>query len=73
MKIIKNEELTKVLANHQDIYESLMILFKSEKSALSWLRKPSKPLCNKKPIDLLNSEPGIVRDIIYRIETGDIS
>jgi uncharacterized protein (DUF2384 family) len=73
MKIIKSEELIKVLANHQDIYDSLMKLFNSEKSALSWLKKPSKSLCNAKPIDLLNSEPEKVRDIIYRITTGDMS
>lgn len=73
MKIIKSEELIKVLANHQDIYENLMKLFNSEKSALIWLRKPSKPLCYAKPIDLLSSEPEKVRDIIYRIATGDLS
>lgn len=70
---IKNKELAKVLSNHPDIYESLMKLFNSEESALSWLRTPSKPLCNANPIDLLNSEPGKVRDIIYKIATGDMS
>jgi uncharacterized protein (DUF2384 family) len=73
MKNKENQELVKVLSNHPDIYESLIKLFNSEESALSWLRKPSKPLCNAKPIDLLNSEPIKVRDIIYRIQTGDIS
>lgn len=73
MKINKNTELVTVLSNHLDIYESLTKLFNSEESALNWLRKPSKPLCNAKPIDLLNSEPGKVRDIIYRIATGDMS
>ena len=70
---IKNNELAKVLSNHPDIYESLIKLFNSEELGLSWLRTPSKPLCNAKPIDLLNSEPRKVRDIIYRIQTGDIS
>jgi uncharacterized protein (DUF2384 family) len=70
----KNEELMTVLAKHQDIYKSLMTLFnKHEESCLGWLNTPSKPLCDIKPIDLLNTEPEKVRDIIYRIETGDIS
>ena len=70
----KNEELITVLAKHHGVYKSLMELFSNnEKSCLRWLNKPSKPLCNIKPIDLLNTEPQKVRDIIYRIETSDFS
>ena len=70
----KNEELMTVLAKHQDIYKSLLELFNNhEESCLDWLNKPSKPLCNVKPIDLLSTEPEKIRDIIYRIETGDFS
>jgi len=69
----QNTELQKVLERHQNIYESLTELFNSEESALSWLNKPSKPLCNEKPIDLLDTEPEKVIDIIYKIQTGDLS
>jgi uncharacterized protein (DUF2384 family) len=70
----KNKELMNVLTKHQDIYKSLMELFnKHEESCLSWLNKPSKPLCNIKPIVLLSTEPDKVRYIIYQIETGDMS
>jgi uncharacterized protein (DUF2384 family) len=51
MKVKPNKELIKVLADHQGIYESLLELFNSGESALSWLKKPSKPLCNSRPID----------------------
>jgi uncharacterized protein (DUF2384 family) len=69
----KNSELKVVLVNNQEIYKSLMKLFNSEESALCWLKKPCKPLCNEKPIDLINSQPEMIRDIIYRIATGDMS
>ena len=70
----KNQELMMVLEKHPDIYKSLMELFNDhEDSCLSWLNKPRKYLCNKKPIDLLNTEPEKVSDIIYRIKTGDFS
>lgn len=73
MKVAKNKELARMLSSYPDIYESLTKLFNSEESVLSWLRKPSKPLCNVKPVDLLDSDPEKVRDIINRIATGDIS
>ena len=70
----KNEELITVLAKHPDIYKSLIALFNNhEDSCLNWLNKRRKPLCDMKPIDLLNSDPEKVSDIIYRIETGDFS
>jgi uncharacterized protein (DUF2384 family) len=69
----QQKELNKVLEKHPDIYKSLMELFNSEESALSWLGKPCKPLCDVKPIDLLSTDSEKVLDIIYRIKTGDMS
>lgn len=46
--------------------------FANREKAHSWLRRPTSPLGDKRPIDLLDSEPGarVVEQLLYRIGHG---
>lgn len=46
--------------------------FQNSGKAQTWLRRPSSALGGKRPIDLLNNEPGarVVEQLLYRIAHG---
>lgn len=46
--------------------------FANREKAQTWLRRPTAPLGGKRPIDLLDSEPGarVVEQLLYRIGHG---
>jgi putative toxin-antitoxin system antitoxin component (TIGR02293 family) len=46
--------------------------FANKDKAQKWLRRPTAPLGGKRPIDLLDSEPGarLVEQLLYRIGHG---
>jgi putative toxin-antitoxin system antitoxin component (TIGR02293 family) len=46
--------------------------FANREKAKAWLRRPTSALGGKRPIDLLNSEPGarVVEQLLYRIGHG---
>ena len=46
--------------------------FANREKAQTWLRRPTAPLGGKRPIDLLDSEPGarVVEQLLYRIGQG---
>jgi uncharacterized protein (DUF2384 family) len=67
------EQLDALLINHQDIKESLLELFKKEEVALRWLTLPKSQLSSATPLSLLGKDKKAVRDLIYTIETGDLS
>ena len=70
------KELHRLLENHKDLYEELMSLFKyNEEQALKWLSKTKAPLCDVTPLSLIGNKKGKekVMDMIYQIQTGDMS
>jgi putative toxin-antitoxin system antitoxin component (TIGR02293 family) len=46
--------------------------FANKDNAQRWLRRPTAPLGGKRPLDLLDSEPGarVVEQLLYRIGHG---
>jgi len=46
--------------------------FGSEEKAMHWLKRPTKPLRNNAPVDLLDTEEGarLVEDLLTRIDHG---
>ena len=46
--------------------------FASQAKAQAWLRRPTSALDDKRPLDLLDSEPGarVVEQLLYRIAHG---
>jgi putative toxin-antitoxin system antitoxin component (TIGR02293 family) len=49
--------------------------FANREKAQTWLRRPTSPLGGKRPIDLLDSEPGarVVEQLLYRIGHGIVA
>jgi uncharacterized protein (DUF2384 family) len=71
-----SKELQKLLENHTDLYDELMNLFKyNEEQALTWITKTKAPLCDVTPLSLIENKKGKekVMDMIYKINTGDMS
>ena len=46
--------------------------FGNRAKAQAWLRRPTSALADRRPLDLLDSEPGarVVEQLLYRIEHG---
>lgn len=73
MKGNAKEEFDDLLNNHQDIKNEVLELFKKEEVALEWLKRARPQLLGVSPASLLNTDKEKVKDLIYRIKTGDLS
>ena len=71
----EKQKLEELLKHHQDLYRKILNLFKKDDKALAWLTRPKAPLCGETPISLIHNAKGKERvmDVLYRIETGDLS
>ena len=67
------QEIDELLKEHLEIKKELLTLFPSPQLALQWLSNSKAPLLNKTPLSLLDTNPNVVLDILYRIKTGDFS
>lgn len=59
-----------------NIWNELMSLFQGRNDVvIEWLSNEKSPLCDNKPINLMDTASGreAVKDLIYRIKTGDLS
>lgn len=60
------------LARFFRIHQRARDTFSSEDKAMQWLKRPTKPLQNNAPLDLLDTEEGarLVEDLLTRIDHG---
>lgn len=67
-------ELEHLKAEHFDIYQELIKLFKfDDRVCNEWLNKPKPPLQGKTPFEQLNIDADEVMNMLVRMRTGDFS
>lgn len=65
--------INELLSEHAEIKEKLLKLYRKPDVVLKWLYTPKSQLNGKPPVEMLETEPESVLNLLLQIQEGDFS